>query len=227
MNLDEREVIPISELFHRLDKDRQEQVLQAAMLVFSRHGYRKTSTQQVAEAAGISKGMVFHYFGSKQALFELLCQQATDYFQLWSDAMKQEIQGMDYIARFSWLSRHKLESYLKNPEIFAFSSMLLMQPEHCSVSPQVQDSCQRLQQLQQTAFLELAHSGNTQHFREDLPPEDIQRYITHILEGYSQEVMASLKGQSLDQLQDSPSWAAFDQLLSHLRLLFYKPEEGK
>ena len=193
------------------------------MLVFSRHGYKKTATRQIAEAAGVSKGMVFHYFDSKLALYELLCQQALDYFQRWSQALEEEARGMDYIARFSFLSRRKLEAYLARPEVFAFSSMLLLQPENQGVSPRVVDLSRQMQALQEAVFQAMVHTGQTDRFREDLPPEAIQHYISHILEGYTQQVVQSLKGQALDQLQDSPSWAAFDQLLSHLRILFYKP----
>ena len=192
------------------------------MLVFSRHGYKKTATQQVADAAGISKGMVFHYFDSKQALFELLCQQALDYFRKWSEAFEKESREMDYITRFSWLSRRKLEAYLDRPEVFAFSAMLFLHPENQAVSPRVQALGQQMQSLQETMFESMVHTGQTDRFREDLPPEAIQRYVAHILEGYTQEVIRSLQGQPLDSLQDNPGWAAFDQLLSHLRTLFYK-----
>jgi AcrR family transcriptional regulator len=47
---------------------RREQVLAAAFELFCEHGYAGTSTRRIAEAAGVTEGLVFHYFGSKEAL---------------------------------------------------------------------------------------------------------------------------------------------------------------
>lgn len=47
---------------------RREQVLSAALALFCEHGYAGTSTRRIAEAAGITEGLVFHYFPTKEAL---------------------------------------------------------------------------------------------------------------------------------------------------------------
>jgi AcrR family transcriptional regulator len=47
---------------------RREQVLAAALALFCEHGYAATSTRRIAEAAGVTEGLVFHYFGAKEAL---------------------------------------------------------------------------------------------------------------------------------------------------------------
>ncbi len=44
-------------------------MLDAAARVFSRHGYYSATVDQIADAAGISKPMVYLYFGSKEELF--------------------------------------------------------------------------------------------------------------------------------------------------------------
>ena len=57
---------------------RREQVLSAALALFCEHGYAATSTRRIAEAAGITEGLVFHYFASKEALLmELASRQNT------------------------------------------------------------------------------------------------------------------------------------------------------
>lgn len=57
---------------------RRQQLLQTAREQFSTHGYAATSTKRIAEAAGVTEGLVFHYFGSKEALLlEVASQQAT------------------------------------------------------------------------------------------------------------------------------------------------------
>ena len=56
--------------FRRLPRAvREQQMLDAAVRVFSRQGYHATSVDEIAEAAGISKPMVYAYLGTKEELF--------------------------------------------------------------------------------------------------------------------------------------------------------------
>jgi AcrR family transcriptional regulator len=47
----------------------RDKILDAAMEVFAQTGYRRASMDQVAEAAGLSRQAVYHYFKSKAELF--------------------------------------------------------------------------------------------------------------------------------------------------------------
>ena len=47
----------------------QDRILDAAMRVFRRHGFRRSSIEQAAEAAGLTRQALYHYFDSKEALF--------------------------------------------------------------------------------------------------------------------------------------------------------------
>ncbi|MFO7193829.1 MULTISPECIES: TetR/AcrR family transcriptional regulator [Thermocrispum] len=48
---------------------RERQIADAAVEVFSRHGYHTASMDEIAEVAGVSKPMVYAYLGSKEELF--------------------------------------------------------------------------------------------------------------------------------------------------------------
>ncbi|AZK98271.1 MULTISPECIES: TetR/AcrR family transcriptional regulator [Streptomyces] len=45
-------------------------LLSAATRLFAEHGYDKTSVQEIVEAAGVTKGALYHYFGSKEDLLQ-------------------------------------------------------------------------------------------------------------------------------------------------------------
>jgi AcrR family transcriptional regulator len=49
---------------------KREEILTKALEVIARHGYRKTSTKELASAVGLSEAGLLHYFGSKEQLFE-------------------------------------------------------------------------------------------------------------------------------------------------------------
>jgi AcrR family transcriptional regulator len=54
------------------------QILDAALKLFSHHGYGATSVRDIAEEAGVSKGNVYHHFPDKESIFRALLDQ---YFQ--------------------------------------------------------------------------------------------------------------------------------------------------
>lgn len=49
---------------------KREEILTKALEVIAQHGYRKTSTRELAAAVGLSEAGLLHYFGSKEQLFE-------------------------------------------------------------------------------------------------------------------------------------------------------------
>lgn len=64
----------------RSEKSRQ-QILDAALKLFSHRGYGATSVRDVAEEAGLSKGNVYHHFPDKETIFRALLDR---YFQAMS-----------------------------------------------------------------------------------------------------------------------------------------------
>ena len=50
-------------------KPPRDRILDAAMAVFRRHGFRRSSIEQAAEAAGLTRQALYHHFKSKEALF--------------------------------------------------------------------------------------------------------------------------------------------------------------
>ncbi len=49
-------------------EDRREQLLDVAMHLFSVHGFAGTTTKDIAKAAKVSPGLLYHYYDSKEAL---------------------------------------------------------------------------------------------------------------------------------------------------------------
>lgn len=57
---------------------RREQLLSTALQLFREQGYAATTTKKIAEVAGVTEGLVFHYFGTKDALLlEIMARRNT------------------------------------------------------------------------------------------------------------------------------------------------------
>jgi len=57
---------------------KREAILAAALALFGRYGYRRTSIDDIAREAGVAKGTVYLYVESKEALFRTLSQSLLD-----------------------------------------------------------------------------------------------------------------------------------------------------
>ena len=53
----------------------RDRILDAAMTVFRRHGFRRSSIEQAAEAAGLTRQALYHHFKSKEALFRAVIER--------------------------------------------------------------------------------------------------------------------------------------------------------
>lgn len=60
--------------YTRAPAEKRERLLAAARALFAEQGFEETSTQQIAKAAGVSEGILFHHFGSKRGLLECVAE---------------------------------------------------------------------------------------------------------------------------------------------------------
>ncbi len=56
----------------RIQQEKSETILEAALEVFSQHGFRGATLDQIARAAGLSKPNLLYYFPSKDAIYQRL-----------------------------------------------------------------------------------------------------------------------------------------------------------
>jgi len=54
---------------------RKEAILDAAITLFARQGYKGTAVSEIAERAGVAQGTVFHHFKSKEKLLISICDE--------------------------------------------------------------------------------------------------------------------------------------------------------
>ncbi|MBO9523026.1 MAG: TetR/AcrR family transcriptional regulator [Nocardioidaceae bacterium] len=77
--------------------DREAQIVEVACRAFGENGYAGTSVADVADAAGISKPLIYNYFGSKDGLHEVCVRYAADV--LWAEFERSSRTGTVGLAR--------------------------------------------------------------------------------------------------------------------------------
>ena len=68
----------MNEKFFHLPEEKQERILNSGFRVFSQNSYKKSPMSEIADDAGISKSLLFHYFRNKKELYLFLWQKSAE-----------------------------------------------------------------------------------------------------------------------------------------------------
>jgi TetR/AcrR family transcriptional regulator len=90
----------------RIQREKQDLILDAALNVFSLHGFRGATIDQIAEAAGMSKPNLLYYFASKEEIHRRLMTSMLD---LWLDPLRALDSEGDPIPELRSYIRRKIE----------------------------------------------------------------------------------------------------------------------
>ncbi len=109
----------MNERFFELKKEKQDRMINASLKVFSQYGYRHASTDDIVKGAGISKGLLFHYFESKIGLYAFLYDYATRFVAL---ELTQNVEPNEnrYFELYKQILTAKSDSMSQYPYIFLF-----------------------------------------------------------------------------------------------------------
>lgn len=72
----------MNEKFFDLSREKQDRMINGAIEVFAKNGFKHASTDDMVEAVHVSKGLWFHYFGSKVGIYEFVYGYSVKYFIL-------------------------------------------------------------------------------------------------------------------------------------------------
>ena len=109
----------MNERFFELKKEKQDRMINAALKVFSRYGYKHASTDEIIRDAGISKGLLFHYFESKIGLYAFLYDYATRFVTLELTANVEKNEN-GYFELYRQILTAKADAMSQYPYIFMF-----------------------------------------------------------------------------------------------------------
>jgi len=91
---------------------RREQILQGAIEIFAKKGFRGTTTREIAQRLGISEALMFKYFPSKEALYRAIFRKKTEGFEnhfLFEEAIRAKDDRQVFQSIASYLLRKNTE----------------------------------------------------------------------------------------------------------------------
>jgi AcrR family transcriptional regulator len=117
-----------SSLRNRRATETKEEILEAAVEVFSKYGYSGSTTKKIAESAGISEGTIYNYFKNKR---DLLLHIIKNYFnQIRKTVQKIPTEGqLDNGQDFVNLFTTQLQQFEKLPLFTLIAHEYRLDPE--------------------------------------------------------------------------------------------------
>jgi TetR/AcrR family transcriptional regulator len=103
----------------RIQREKTEAILAAALDVFSTHGFRGATLDQIADAAGLSKPNLLYWFASKEEVHRMLLTRLLD---TWLEPLQHIDADGDPVAEIVGYVRRKLEmarDYPRESRLFA------------------------------------------------------------------------------------------------------------
>ncbi len=180
--------------FEKLEKEKQNKIINAACEVFAKHGYRKASMKDIAEAAGISKSVLFKYFSAKENLYRKLFKLASDSIREADDIVL--IEGERDVDMFSLMRRRaksRLSLFKEYPWIYRFSYTAAFDPD-CFVrelvTKELEDYKKSHTKMKDIQWNDESTTGEIEYYkglREDITPAAAKQIILWISQGYLEE----------------------------------------
>ncbi len=103
----------------RIQTEKRDRILEAALDIFSKNGFRGSTIDQIADAAGMSKPNLLYYFKNKEEMHETLIQRL---LATWLAPLEEMDASGDPIGEITGYVRRKLEmarDYPRESRLFA------------------------------------------------------------------------------------------------------------
>lgn len=187
----------------------KEKILDACFKVFVKNGYVNTTTAMLAEAAGISKALIFHHFKSKKNLYisvlercyEIMAREKTDeslleYEDFFEAKEKTGLMKVGYLRKNPDFSKLLFEAFYKTPEelkIEMFKFKTFLEEKYGEENKEQENQMKQL-------FMELS-------LRDGVDSDEAYELVHVISEYFRMKLAAELTDEK--KVQDDEYWKAF------------------
>lgn len=200
------------EKFSSLPPEKQNIIIDAALICFGTNGYKKASVSDIAAAAGISKALVFHYFGTKKALYLYLINLCTHIFMNEIDE-KFDNAVTDFFDRLKLVADIEFSVIKKHPALLSFLDSVYFENDD-EVKADIKAI---LENSESEGFRnKIAFEGtDSSKFKDGIDPKLVMKILTLLTDGYLSKIPKT--GIDLDALCED-----FEEYIDLFKKNFYK-----
>jgi len=174
----------MNDKFFDLKREKQDRMINAGLKVFAKHGYRHATTDDIVKEAGISKGLLFHYFENKVGIYVFLMDYSVRFLLLeLSRSVKADTTDFFEICRqIEWGKLQVLRNY---PYMQAFLDKAF--EENCL---EALEECEEQKEAYQNKLSEYYEKALGQELRNGITVASLQQMFTYVIKGITAENLA-------------------------------------
>ena len=204
------------EAFEKLPDEKREKILQTCMEVFAEKGFEGASTNDIVKKAGISKGILFHYFGNKKNIYLYVLDKTLDRVMEKFNA-GYRMAPPDLFERITITGMLKLKLALEEPLVYKLIYVTFINTPQ-SLLEDVQGIYKKLYDL---ALPMLFNGLDLSKIRSGVDPNKAIEVVLLFMEGLQAKYMETYKNMSADQVL-----LLMDQLVEDSRAYMEILKEG-
>ncbi|WP_105614987.1 TetR/AcrR family transcriptional regulator [Vallitalea okinawensis] len=204
----------MNEAFIKTSQEKKDRIINSALEEFAKNGFEKASTNVIVENAGISKGILFHYFKNKKGLFEYLIEFSVEIimrqFEEHFDWNEKDI--LERIKQSVIIKMQVVEQY---PYILDFSMLIL---HH-----KTRDEIMQMNHGESIKLISKIYGDQVDYsvFRDDIDVEKAMTIIRWTFEKYGEEFSERYKKITYP-MDFRPIVDEIDTYIQTLKVAFYK-----
>lgn len=180
--------------FLGLEPEKRERILKAALQEFAVKGYQNASTNSIVKEAGISKGLLFHYFKSKKDLFRFLCSYVIESLESEYNSIYEKLESSDIFERLKQITMFKIDLIRRRTELYNFALSIYLN-HHDAFSDEMNTFSKS---FTEKLYIKLHEGLNLSSFKEDIDVARALDIIRWTLDGYGNKLIAQFKDVHLD-----------------------------
>ncbi len=204
------------EKFMSLEPEKKDRIINASLEEFAKKGYKNASTNEIVINAGISKGLLFHYFENKKGLFLFLIDYTINIF---ADELYGRInyEETDILKRWGQVVLLKIELIQKYPSLYTFLLTAFFDD-----SREIKQELESIDKgLVEDAYRRLLANIDMTVFKDDIEPERAIKMIVWVTQGFSNEELEKIKNSpdykaNFDMTTVKPEFDIYMELLKKL-----------
>ena len=165
---------------------RKEEIISAAVKLFCKQGYEKTTVDDIVEKVGCSHGLFYHYFGSKKDILNAILAEK----EFISDKEHEELlkSDKDYTEKLRFIIEN-IYKHLKTDKLFAYSFYIFVQRRFSlrdkTKAENCVNDCKKSKCNHPVIMLEnfFRAGQNAGEFRTDYTPRECTEMFISIIQG--------------------------------------------
>lgn len=202
-------------IFCIIPEDKRDKIINACHKAFGRAGYKKASTNEIIKIAGISKGLLFHYFSNKKTLFIELYTYTLDVIRIGIEE-NIDFSETDFFKRILAIAEVKIKLFRQHPDAYRFVASASIEKDEDVIDFIKENNKKTIDQSGYNTLRNIDYSC----FREGIDPKMAIKTVMATLQDWGEEYLKKNQWNIIDE----EIFNVFNEYQVFFKKCFYKDE---